>query len=58
MYSDTVDDFRILRAVAVWCSGQDTLNQTSKASYLFLHCLHTLQAVIPAEENTSDNMEI
>lgn len=43
--------FRILRAVTVWCSGQHTLDQTSKASYLFLHCFHSLQTMISAEKN-------
>lgn len=46
--------FKTLRAVTVWCSGQHALDQTSKASYLFLHCLHTLQAMVPAKENASD----
>lgn len=46
--------FRILRAVTVWRSGQHALDQTSEASYLFLHCLHSLQTMISAEEVASE----
>lgn len=46
--------FKTLRAVTVRRSGQHALDQTSKASYLFLHCLHALQAMVSAKENASD----